>query len=143
MHEYTKYRIKRQMKKAGKFVMDNKGVLFKMGLMAAIVALPDVGFCQTAGSQGGSTATAGSMTVGTEISSLNEPLQKIGNALTGPIPAVFTLVSGALGAISWGMGWEQQITQRAIKCVGGGAVAMGAGTVLGDLGINAAGFLFM
>ena len=137
MHEYTKYKIKCKMKDAGKFVLDNKGMFLKMGIMAAVCLVPDVGFCQTGGTDG----KIGE--VGTGITSLNKPLQVIGSALTGPIPAVFTIVSGAIGGLSWGMGWEQQITQRSLKCVGGGAVAMGAGSVLNDVGVDAAGFIIM
>ena len=141
MHEYTKYKIKCKMKEAGKFVLDNKGMFLKMGIMAAVVLAPDVGSCAVA--TGGESGKHAISTVGTQITSLNEPLQKIGGALTGPIPAVFTIVSGAVGGLAWGMGWEQQITQRALKCVGGGAVAMGAGQVLTDVGIDTTGFIIM
>jgi len=141
MHEYTKYKIKRQLKQAGKFVLDNKVAFLQMGVMAAVCFAPDVGFCSvTTGGEGGDHQIS---TVNSSITSLNGPLQKIGGALTGPIPAVFTIVSGAIGGLAWGMGWEQQITQRALKCVGGGAVAMGAGQVLTDVGVGTSGFLIM
>lgn len=133
MHEYTKYKIKRQLKQAGKFVLDNKVAFLQMGVMAAVVLIPDVGLCSTTGA-GDNT---GITTVNTGISALNTPLQTIGGALTGPVPAVFTIISGAVGGLSWGMGWEQQITQRALKCVGGGAVAMSAGGIMNNLNIAA------
>ena len=148
MHEYTKYKIKCKLKEAGKFVLDNKVAFLQMGIMAAVVFAPDIGFCNTATQSTGQGVTAGQQgaklgSVNTGINSLNQPLQMIGNALTGPIPAVFTIVSGAVGGLAWGMGWEQQITQRALKCVGGGAVAMGAGSVLSDVGIDASACLIM
>lgn len=141
MHEYTKYKIKCKLKEAGKFVFKNKWTFLKMGIMAAVVLTPDIGFCSvTTGGDGGSGQISG---VTSEITSLNKPLQVVGGALTGPIPAVFTIVSGAVGGLAWGMGWEQQITQRALKCVGGGAVAMGAGQVLSDVGVGTSGFIIM
>lgn len=146
MHEYTKYKIKCRLKEAGKFVLDNKVAFLQMGIMTAVVLAPDIGLCNTAaGGAADSNATTSSKlgSVGTGITSLNAPLQKIGNALTGPVPAVFTIVSGAIGGLAWGMGWEQQVTQRALKCVGGGAVAMGAGSILTDVGVDASACLIM
>ena len=133
MHEYTKYKIKCRLKEAGKFVLDNKVAFLQMGIMAAVVFAPDVGLCQATGATDNTGVSDSKVT----ISALKAPVDKIGQTLTGPIPAVFTVISGAIGGLSWGMGWEQQITQRALKCVGGGAVAMSAGGIMDNLGITA------
>lgn len=135
MHEYTKYKIKCRLKEAGKFVLDNKVAFLQMGIMAAVVIAPDIGFCSTTGAADNTGIQEGKS--GITITALKDPVEKIGATLTGPVPAIFTVISGAIGGLSWGMGWEQQITQRALKCVGGGAVAMSAGGIMDNLGITA------
>ena len=100
--------------KALTFAKENKAFMFKLGLMAAVVAVPDVGFCNSASN--------------IQVTPLQKPVQMFTDLMTGPIPACFTVISGAVGGLSWGMGMEQQVTQRAIKCVGGGAIATSVGS---------------
>ena len=104
------------------FARENKAFMFKLGLMAAVVAMPDVGFCNSASN--------------IQVTPLQKPVQMFTDLMTGPIPACFTVISGAVGGLSWGMGMEQQVTQRAIKCVGGGAVATSVGAGMEWIGID-------
>ena len=104
------------------FARENKAFMFKLGLMAAVVAMPDVGFCNSASN--------------IQVTPLQKPVQMFTDLMTGPIPACFTVISGAVGGLSWGMGMEQQVTQRAIKCVGGGAIATSVGSGMSWIGID-------
>ena len=108
--------------KALTFAKENKAFMFKLGLMATVVAVPDVGFCNSASN--------------IQVTPLQKPVQMFTNLMTGPIPACFTVISGAVGGLSWGMGMEQQVTQRAIKCVGGGAIATSVGSGMSWIGID-------
>lgn len=108
--------------KAITFAKENKAFMFKLGLMAAVVAVPDVGFCNSASN--------------IQVTPLQKPVQMFTDLMTGPIPACFTVISGAVGGLSWGMGMEQQVTQRAIKCVGGGAIATSVGSGMSWIGID-------
>lgn len=77
-----------------------------------------------------------------KISPLQKPLEVLHDFLTGPLPALTTGISATLGGMSYAMGWEQQVTQRCLKGVGGGAIAMGSGEFLDSLGIGVTGCLF-
>ena len=108
--------------KALAFAKENKAFMVKLGLMAAVAAVPDVGFCNAASN--------------IQVTPLQKPVQMFTDLMTGPIPACFTVISGAVGGLSWGMGMEQQVTQRAIKCVGGGAIATSVGAGMSWIGID-------
>lgn len=77
-----------------------------------------------------------------KITPLQKPLEVLHDFLTGPLPAVTTGISAAMGGMSYAMGWEQQVTQRCLKGVGGGAIGMGAGEFLDSLGIGVTGCMF-
>ena len=104
------------------FAKENKVFMVRLGLMAAVAAVPDVGFCNSASN--------------IQVTPLQKPVQMFTDLMTGPIPACFTVISGAVGGLSWGMGMGQQVTPRAIKCVGGGAVATSVGAGMEWIGID-------
>lgn len=117
----VKQHLKTALKETVTFVKNNKIMLFYIGVQIVSVSLlgdNSVGECTDA-IKGANNTKSGNPLV--------EPLTEVAKIMTGPIPMGFTLVSGATAAISWGAGWEQSITQRAMKCLGGGAVATGAG----------------
>lgn len=114
--------------KAWDFVKENKFMFIQLGVLLIPVA---TGYCSDAEGYASNV----------EITSLQKPLKALSKALTGPIPGAVTGISIALGGCSWAMGWEQQVTQRCVKGAGGGAVAMGAGKFVNDLGIGS-GCLF-
>ena len=58
------------------FAKENKAFMFKLGLMAAVVAVPDVGFCNSASN--------------IQVTPLQKPVQMFTDLMTGPIPACFT-----------------------------------------------------
>lgn len=113
--------LKTALKETVTFVKDNKGTI--LTLAAYAILIPVMGECSTLSSE---SSKAGP---------LAKPLKAISDFMTGPVPIGFTLVSGATAAISWGAGWEQSITQRATKCLGGGAVATGIGSGLDWAGV--------
>ena len=117
-----KYKLKKYLKTALKetasFVKNNKSSILTLAAYALVI--PVMGECTAA-------IESASSGIGAGESPLTKPLKTIAEVMTGPIPMGFTLISGATTAISWGAGWEQSITQRAMKCLGGGAVATGAG----------------
>lgn len=77
-----------------------------------------------------------------KITPLQKPLEVLNEFLTGPLPALATGMSAALGGMSYAWGWEQHVTQRCLKGVGGGAIAMGAGEFMSSLGIGVTGCMF-
>ena len=109
--------------KTWKFVKENKFLFIQLGILVLPAA---IGYCNDAAGYANQI----------EISPLKKPLAKLAGALTGPIPGAITGISVALGGCSWAMGWEQQVTQRCVKGAGGGAVAMGAGKFMSDLGLS-------
>ena len=112
--------LKKSALKSWDFCRSNKGLILQVALIT--VAVPVMGECSEAGK--------------VSISPLQEPLTLITETLTGPIPKAFTVISGAVAGIAWGAGWEQNIMQRAIKCVGGGAVATACGEGMDWIGID-------
>lgn len=117
--------LKTALKETVTFVKDNKSTI--LTLAAYAILIPVMGECSNDIVAGSKVATNNPIT---------KPLQSIVNFMTGPVPIGFTLVSGATAAISWGAGWEQSITQRATKCLGGGAVATGLGSGLSWAGVE-------
>lgn len=77
-----------------------------------------------------------------KITPLQKPLEVLNEFLTGPLPALATGMSAAMGGMSYAFGWEQQVTQRCLKGVAGGAIGMGAGEFMSSLGIGVTGCLF-
>ena len=72
-------------------------------------------------------------TITTGIDPLDNPLNVLSSALTGPIPKLVIAGSIAMGGMSWAMGWEQQIMNRCVKGAGGGAIALGVGKFMQNM----------
>lgn len=122
MNTKLKKHLKTALNKAVTFVKENKGTI--LTLSAYAILIPVMGECNNAKN--------------VEITPLKEPLRLFTEFMTGPAPAAFTVISGATAAIAWGAGWEQSIMQRALKCVGGGAVATSVGEGMNWIGIDKA-----
>ncbi len=127
MNTKLKKYLKTALNKAVTFVKENKGTI--LTLSAYAILIPVMGECSKAGN--------------VEITPLKAPLEMFTNFITGPAPAAFTVISGATAAIAWGAGWEQSIMQRALKCVGGGAVATSVGEGMSWIGIDKASACLM
>lgn len=112
--------IKETAPKGLDYCWEYRGTILQAAFLA--VHIPAVGECSAAKN--------------IQITPLSKPMEYIVDAFTGPIPISFTLLSGAVGGIAWGMGWDQQIWQRAIKCVGGGAIATSVGAGMDWIGIE-------
>ncbi|MBR2216054.1 MAG: hypothetical protein IJ849_09880 [Selenomonadaceae bacterium] len=115
--------LKGKARQTGQFILDNKVMILQMAAIA--VAIPAMGECSVE-----------SMASADNLDPLVSPMTKIAEAITGPIPKVFTVVSGAVAGIAWGAGWEQNIMQRAAKCAGGGAIATACGEGLEWAGLT-------
>ncbi|MBR3721655.1 MAG: hypothetical protein IKN12_02735 [Selenomonadaceae bacterium] len=120
MNTKLKKYLKTALNKAVTFVKENKGTILTLG--AYMVLIPVMGECNSASN--------------VKITPLAAPLKMFTEFMTGPAPASFTVISGATAAIAWGAGWEQSIMQRALKCVGGGAVATSVGKGMDWIGIG-------
>ena len=75
----------------------------------------------------------GAEKITTGIDPLDNPLNVLSSALTGPIPKLVIAGSIAMGGMSWAMGWEQQIMNRCVKGAGGGAIALGVGKFMQNM----------
>lgn len=104
-------------KKAVKFLKDNGKTFAKLGLAAAVIAImpESVSYAQTASAS-------------SNISVITDPLNRMETLMSGPVPKAIVTIGAALGAASWALNVENQITKTAMRVVGGGSVALGAAT---------------
>ena len=103
--------------KAKKFLKENRWALTRITLaMAAVVLMPD------------SVSYAQSGTTDDTISVITQPLSRMENLMSGPVPKAIVTIGAATGAASWALNIENQITKTAMRVVGGGSVALGAAT---------------
>ena len=110
-------KIKALKEKTSKFLKENRWALTRMGLaMAAVILMPD------------SVSYAQSGTTDDTISVLTQPLSRMENLMSGPVPKAIVTIGAATGAASWALNVENQITKTAMRVVGGGSVALGAAT---------------
>ena len=102
-----------------KFLRENRWTLAKIGVAAAVMAiLPD------------SVSYAQSGTTDDTISVITQPLSRMENLMAGPVPKAIVTIGAAVGAASWALNVENQITKTAMRVVGGGSVALGAATFI-------------
>lgn len=101
------------------FLKFNKSNIIQMGIITgSVLLLADTSFANDMQS------------TKITITALDTSLNGIKDVLTGPVPKITTLVGVALGAGSWTMGLDQQVSKWAIRAIGGGSVGMGAGEVI-------------
>ena len=114
---------KKAAKTAGKFVMENKLFCLQLAIMAGTVLLmQDSSFAQNAHKED-KAAT---------ISTIEEPLKKMATVMSGSVAKGIVTIGAAVGAASWAMNIENQVTKTAMRVIGGGSVAAGASTFLVD-----------
>lgn len=112
MNEFKNFKSK-----AVKFLKENRWALTRIGLaVAAVVILPD------------SVSYAQSGTTDDTISVITQPLSRMENLMSGPVPKAIVTIGAATGAASWALNVENQVTKTAMRVVGGGSVALGAAT---------------
>ena len=106
------------------FVKENKWTLARLGVMALAAGIvPDVSYAQNATTSG--------------ITQVTEPLERMRDLMTGPVPTGIATIGAAVGGASWALNIENQVTKTAMRVVGGSAVALGAAGFIP----NTAGFL--
>ena len=112
MNEFKNFKSK-----AVKFLKENRWTLARIGLaVAAVVIMPD------------SVSYAQSGTTDDTISVITQPLSRMENLMSGPVPKAIVTIGAATGAASWALNIENQVTKTAMRVVGGGSVALGAAT---------------
>lgn len=100
-----------------KFLRENRWTLARIGVVAAaVVILPD------------SVSYAQSGATDDTISVLTQPLSRMESLMSGPVPKAIVTIGAAMGAASWALNIENQITKTAMRVVGGGSVALAAAT---------------
>ena len=99
------------------FIKDNRWFLLRMGLVAATFAIMPDSACFAEGEGGDSGITV-----------ITSPLEKMQNLMTGPVPKAIVTIGAAIGGASWALNIENQIVKTAMRVVGGGSVALAAGT---------------
>ena len=105
--------------KVKNFLKANRWTLVRIGLAAVTLAImPD------------SVSYAQSGTTDDTISVLTQPLSRMENLMSGPVPKAIVTIGAATGAASWALNIENQITKTAMRVVGGGSVALGAATFI-------------
>ena len=88
-------KIKALKEKASKFLKENRWALTRMGLaMAAVILMPD------------SVSYAQSGTTDDTISVLTQPLSRMENLMSGPVPKAIVTIGAATGAASWALNVE-------------------------------------
>jgi len=103
--------------KVKKFLKENRWTLARIGLAAAAMAiLPD------------SVSYAQSGATDDTISVLTQPLSRMENLMSGPVPKAIVTIGAAIGAASWALNVENQIIKTTMRVVGGGSVALAAAT---------------
>lgn len=103
--------------KVKNFLKENSLVLTRITLaLAAVVLMPD------------SVSYAQSGTTDDTISVITQPLSRMENLMSGPVPKAIVTIGAATGAASWALNIENQVTKMAMRVVGGGSVALGAAT---------------
>ena len=103
--------------KAKKFLKENRWELTRISLaLAAVVIMPD------------SVSYAQRGTTDDTISVITQPLSRMENLMSGPVPKAIVTIGAATGAASWALNIENQVTKTAMRVVGGGSVALGAAT---------------
>lgn len=108
-------------KKAVKsFIIDNRWLLLRIGLIAATFAImPDSScFAQSTKTDNGG------------IDVISGPLEKFEQLMTGTMPKAIVSIGAAVGGASWALNIENQIVKTAMRVVGGGSVALAAGTFI-------------
>lgn len=100
-----------------KFLRENRWTLAKIGVAAAVMAilLDSVSYAQSG-------------TTDDTISVITQPLSRMENLMAGPVPKAIVTIGAAVGAASWALNVENQITKTAMRVVGGGSVALAAAT---------------
>lgn len=112
MNEFKNFKSK-----VVKFLKENRWALTRIGLaVAAVVIMPD------------SVSYAQSGTTDDTISVITQPLTRMENLMSGPVPKAIVTIGAATGAASWALNIENQVTKTAMRVVGGGSVALGAAT---------------
>lgn len=90
MNEFKKFKSK-----AAKFLKENRWTLTRIGLaVAALVILPD------------SVSYAQSGTTDDTISVITQPLSRMENLMSGPVPKAIVTIGAATGAASWALNIE-------------------------------------
>ena len=135
MGRFHRVSVKNAVKAAGKFVMENKMFCLQLGLMAAtVIMMQDATLASNGVEQGDAAYEAGTIKKesGNTIKAIEGPLNTMGQVMTGTVPKVIVTIGAAVGAASWAMNIENQITKTAMRVVGGGSIAAGAGSFLAD-----------
>lgn len=113
----SKTRFNKIKDQVTKFLHENRWTLARIGLAAAaVVILPD------------SVSYAQSGATDDTISVLTQPLSRMESLMSGPVPKAIVTIGAAMGAASWALNIENQITKTAMRVVGGGSVALAAAT---------------
>ena len=107
------------MKKYKEFLKKNKWKLFKaaMAIMALLLMPESVSYAQSESDS-------------STVSVITGPLSTMQTLMTGPVPKAIVTIGAAVGAASWAMNIENQVTKTAMRVIGGGSVALGAATFI-------------
>ena len=119
-----KEKVSVALKATGQFIVENRKPLIQVAVMVGVFAImQDSAFAQE-------TITNSSVT-GTNskgnFDMITKPMNTMSNLMTGPVPKAIATIACAIGGASWAMNIENQVTKAAMRVIGGGGVAMGAG----------------
>lgn len=130
-----KIRMSLTKEKVVSFVKENKWQLLQMGVMAAIVFVPEVtAFALENGKEGLGESGLGK--------AIDTPMKALSGAMTGAIPKAGVTIAAATGGLSWALGTENQVVKYALRAGMGGGIAMAAPSVVNSVTGVTTGFLF-
>lgn len=105
------------------YVRSHKWELAKIGVMAAVMLLPE-------------TSAFAQSVDATEVSgfdALQKPMTNLQKFLTGPVPKAGVTIAAAAGCTSWALNVENQITKFALRAAMGGGGALGAAGLINGI----------
>lgn len=115
--------------KVKKFVKENGVFMAQLSFMGYIALSGDIGFAATSGS-------------GEAFSKITGPLTKVQETMTGPIARTVGTIGIGAAALATGLNMENQVLKRSIQLTGGVAGAIGASSLIQDIGGTSSGLLF-
>lgn len=128
---------KKAVVNTGHFIMENKMFCLQLGIMAAtVLMMQDTSFATTHQvsdyNSSNTTTGTGNTSTNAKISAIEGPMNTMAAVMSGTVPKAICTIGAAVGAASWAMNIENQVTKTAMRVVGGSSVALGATTFINE-----------
>ena len=119
--------VKINKKAIKKFLKENGFFMAKLAFMGFVALHADPALASTTGEK---------------FSTITGPLNTVKDTISGPVAKAVGTIGIAGAALATGLNMENQVMKRAIQLTGGTAGAVGAGSLMADIGGDSTGLLF-